>query len=411
MKIKLFSALVPACLLLASTAVAAVTPVPPPDPYSEFPRFENVCEFEIDGLALQGDDANDTINGSATSDLLLGGGGKDSIFGLERDDCIFGESGGDKLRGHAGDDRIRGNSGRDLIRGGSGNDLINTGGGKDSVKAGAGIDGIVAHEGGKDDDRLRPRDRRGHPRSQGQGRRQLREALRRPRQQPHHQLPRGAPGLTARRVPRQGPPEAGPVSSLGRGLAGWPADDPGTAGGPGASALEWAGGPGSAPEPTPPACACGGGPVTPACAGTTAGAEPGALVAHRHSSASVAHSGFPASGCHRHWNAREDCRPRWNARAGHHPHRSARAGRQARLSGRVPLRSCAIGCSSVRSHVRRDRLESPLIRAPATHLRSRVAAVPASPSNGRPVFVDAGADSADALDLSSEPSGVSIKPA
>ena len=98
----------------------------------------------------------------------------------------------------------------------------------------------------------------------------------------------------------------------------------------------------------------------------------------------MAHSGFPATGCHRHSSAREDCRPRWTARAGHHPHRSARVGRQARLSGRVLLRSCAIGFATVRFGVRRDRLESPLVRAPAMHPRSRVAVVPASPSKGRP---------------------------
>ena len=64
------------CGIAAAIASAAVTPIPASDPdYAE-------CVDLPNGAALQGDGADDTINGTSFGDLLKGGGGNDTLNGL-----------------------------------------------------------------------------------------------------------------------------------------------------------------------------------------------------------------------------------------------------------------------------------------------------------------------------------------
>ena len=119
-------------LVVAAVANAAVTPLPadPNDPY-----YQELCPQGVDGVALQGDDANDQIVGTERNDLLLGGGGDDRIDGLGGDDCLDGEDGKDKVFGGTGDDLIDGANGHDRLRGGADADLIRGGVGDDDIRA------------------------------------------------------------------------------------------------------------------------------------------------------------------------------------------------------------------------------------------------------------------------------------
>lgn len=70
----------------------------------------------------QGNDSDNTLNGTAADNRLYGYGGNDSLFGND------------------GDDILRGGNGRDLLSGGVGNDILIGGRGDDSISGGAGTD-------------------------------------------------------------------------------------------------------------------------------------------------------------------------------------------------------------------------------------------------------------------------------
>src|SRR6478752_7353343 len=73
-----------AMVFSAATAYAAVTPIPPAD-------YPPGCD--PDGLALQGDAANDSMDGTPQRDLLRGGDGIDEIRGFGDSDCLAGQGG------------------------------------------------------------------------------------------------------------------------------------------------------------------------------------------------------------------------------------------------------------------------------------------------------------------------------
>ena len=134
-------------LLLAASVSAGTTdiqPAPQGGDYYYGGYYDQACGMTLDGKALQGDDANDKITGSAESDLLRGGGGNDKIKGAQAADCLFGQRGGDKLRGDSGGDVIRAGRGKDTVKGKSGDDDIRLQDGADKVKAGSGNDSIKA---------------------------------------------------------------------------------------------------------------------------------------------------------------------------------------------------------------------------------------------------------------------------
>jgi RTX calcium-binding nonapeptide repeat (4 copies) len=125
-----------------ATAYAAVTPIPP----AEYPPG---CT--PDGLALQGDAADDAIKGTSSHDLLRGGEGDDSLAGHRRADCLFGQPGEDVIFGGRNGDQIKGGLDDDLLAGGSGDDVIKGGRGADTIKGRNTNDFI---DGGPDSDHL-----------------------------------------------------------------------------------------------------------------------------------------------------------------------------------------------------------------------------------------------------------------
>lgn len=135
-----------AALAVASFASGAVTPIG--GTYSQPPPCQGQIE---DGLALQGDSADDTMPGTAQRDLLSGGGGDDKIYGKASSDCVAGAGGNDEVSGGPGDDRISGGFGDDTDTGGSGNDRVSDGAGVDTVRGGPGNDRLF---GGAGNDRL-----------------------------------------------------------------------------------------------------------------------------------------------------------------------------------------------------------------------------------------------------------------
>jgi hypothetical protein len=148
MRVKLIS--VGVCAAVLTVVPAAFGTVEPISLWS-LPYDNRVCgDMDIDGVAMQGDEAADTIVGTARSDLLRGGGGADELSGEAGTNCLYGEVGSDRIRGGGSNDQIWGNPGGDRISAGAGNDLVRTGSGKDRVKGGEGHDGIVVQGGGAD---------------------------------------------------------------------------------------------------------------------------------------------------------------------------------------------------------------------------------------------------------------------
>ena len=74
------------------------------------------------GLALQGTDANETINGWSGRNELYGHGGNDSLNGDNQSDVLDGGAGNDTLNTYAGNDTLIGGTGNDKLYGGAGDD-------------------------------------------------------------------------------------------------------------------------------------------------------------------------------------------------------------------------------------------------------------------------------------------------
>jgi Ca2+-binding RTX toxin-like protein len=118
--------------VLAAVSLAAgnVTTIggTPGSPYFQ----QSSCQGHVvDGVALQGDNANDNINGTPNIDLLRGGGGNDKLKGKAGNDCLAGQAGNDILKGGRGNDKLTGGSGNDILKGGPGADILNCGSGND----------------------------------------------------------------------------------------------------------------------------------------------------------------------------------------------------------------------------------------------------------------------------------------
>ncbi len=133
-------------LALASVAHGAVTEVGPKD--------RKNCKFEIDGVALQGDDADDRIDGTPRNDFIAGGSGDDTIDGDSGRDCLYGQKGDDRVKGGRGADLIKGGKaadrlggqvGNDVIRGNKGNDRLVDRRGRNRLYCGPGIDTAITN--------------------------------------------------------------------------------------------------------------------------------------------------------------------------------------------------------------------------------------------------------------------------
>lgn len=84
---------------------------------------------------IRGNDAPQTLNGTATNDEIRGEGGNDVLNGLAGADLLRGGKGNDTLDGGDGNDRLRGDAGDDVLTGGAGNDrfIFSDRGGHDTV--------------------------------------------------------------------------------------------------------------------------------------------------------------------------------------------------------------------------------------------------------------------------------------
>jgi Ca2+-binding RTX toxin-like protein len=127
--------------------------VPPPQPPPEPPPsdyYEEACGLTINGVDLQGTDANETLSGTERKDRVRAAGGNDKVNGLDDKDCLFGNAGNDKVSGDDGADLIRAGSGNDKANGNDGNDNIKLQDGNDKAKGGPGDDRIKAQARGRD---------------------------------------------------------------------------------------------------------------------------------------------------------------------------------------------------------------------------------------------------------------------
>ncbi|WP_193142998.1 Ig-like domain-containing protein [Meridianimarinicoccus sp. MJW13] len=100
---------------------------------------------------INGNDGDDTIDGSSqTATLLLSGAkGDDTLIGGTTSDALIGGEGDDTLVGGAGDDLLLGSTGNDTYSGGAGNDVLMIGEDGDIVTdGGAGNDKAVIYNPG-----------------------------------------------------------------------------------------------------------------------------------------------------------------------------------------------------------------------------------------------------------------------
>jgi Ca2+-binding RTX toxin-like protein len=118
----------------------------------------------VNGQALAGGTAADTLEGGAADDILRGFDGADVLRGMGADDWLFGGDGADTLNAGSGDDHVvggatqadlrdvvYGGAGDDAVDGGYGNDLIYGGEGQDTLEGGFGVDELIGQQG---DDQL-----------------------------------------------------------------------------------------------------------------------------------------------------------------------------------------------------------------------------------------------------------------
>jgi Ca2+-binding RTX toxin-like protein len=152
-------------LCVLGELTAGVPPTPETQPPT--PGVDVDCEgrtININGRTFQGDDTNETIQGTPDRDLLRGGGGDDAIDGLPGDDCINGQAGNDAMLGADGADTVRGEAGSDAADGAAGNDDIDGGTDADELEGGADNDRVIGR--GSED---RVKGDSGNDRTQGSG--------------------------------------------------------------------------------------------------------------------------------------------------------------------------------------------------------------------------------------------------
>ncbi|WP_299629338.1 calcium-binding protein [uncultured Tateyamaria sp.] len=119
---------------------------------------------ELQEMASQPSDGNDSITGDAGDDLLNGLGGDDTLAGLHGNDSLDGGDDNDSLLGDYGDDTLVGGAGNDflnagqtylfdetdddLLLGGEGNDTLLGQAGEDTLVGGIGDDSLAGGFGG-----------------------------------------------------------------------------------------------------------------------------------------------------------------------------------------------------------------------------------------------------------------------
>ncbi len=117
--------------------------VPPPRILDDF-NFSR-ADFTLDNYELarisvveekNGNNQNNTLEGTTKTDFIDGRGGNDNINGAGGRDFLIGAGGNDTLNGGGGRDQIEGGLGRDMLDGGAGRDMLDGGAGNDLLMAG-----------------------------------------------------------------------------------------------------------------------------------------------------------------------------------------------------------------------------------------------------------------------------------
>lgn len=88
----------------------------------------------------QGDDSNNTLNGTNATDYLYGNGGNDILNGSDGNDFLYGGTGNDDLRGGYGNDLMEGGAGDDKMNGAAGDDTYIFTSGHDEILDNNGTD-------------------------------------------------------------------------------------------------------------------------------------------------------------------------------------------------------------------------------------------------------------------------------
>lgn len=94
----------------------------------------------------EGDEAENTLNGTVQRDRLYGLGGNDTLLGLAEDDLLDGGAGNDALDGGDGNDQLIGGTGLDIMNGGAGDDryYVDDAGDEVNEMADAGHDAVYS---------------------------------------------------------------------------------------------------------------------------------------------------------------------------------------------------------------------------------------------------------------------------
>ncbi len=102
---------------------------------------------------IEGDENNNSLNGTSGSDNIKGKEGQDTLNGSGGSDTVSGGAGNDTIDGGSGNDTVYGGSGDDVVTGGSGDDVIIGGKGDDTLTAGNGstTDTFVIRDGDGND--------------------------------------------------------------------------------------------------------------------------------------------------------------------------------------------------------------------------------------------------------------------
>ena len=109
----------------------------------------NLITGNNDGIVINGDFGNDTINAGSGDDAIEGNEGNDIINGGAGFDSISGNTGNDTLNGGDNADSLNGNDGNDLINGDAGEDVLEGGAGNDTLIGGS-VDDEIFGDSGKD---------------------------------------------------------------------------------------------------------------------------------------------------------------------------------------------------------------------------------------------------------------------
>ena len=113
-----------ACVMVASAARAAATPLDPRPSVASDSRSLRSGDHHDARLDLHFDPHFDVVNGGKPGERLVGTSRTDRVYGHGGPDTLIGRRADDWLAGGRGDDRLRPGKGADMVTCGPGADLV-----------------------------------------------------------------------------------------------------------------------------------------------------------------------------------------------------------------------------------------------------------------------------------------------